>query len=39
MALGMDDRVMTSENEQALEVGIKLVNDLLVDGLSLRFQN
>ena len=35
VALGMDDRGIPQNNEQALEVGIKLVNDLLVDGVSI----
>jgi cobalamin-dependent methionine synthase I len=35
VALGMDDRGIPQNNEQALEVGVKLVNDLLVDGIPL----
>ena len=35
VALGMDDRGIPQTNEQALEVGIKLVNDLSADGIPL----
>ena len=33
VALGMDDRGIPQNSEQAFEVGIKLVNDLLIDGV------
>jgi 5-methyltetrahydrofolate--homocysteine methyltransferase len=35
VALGMDDRGIPRERSQALEVGIRLVEDLLNDGISL----
>jgi len=35
VALGMDDRGIPREKSQALEVGIRLVEDLLNDGISL----
>jgi cobalamin-dependent methionine synthase I len=35
VALDMDDRGIPQNNEQALEVGVKLVNDLLIDGIPL----
>jgi 5-methyltetrahydrofolate--homocysteine methyltransferase len=35
VALGMDDRGIPQEKSQALEVGIRLVEELLADGISL----
>lgn len=35
VALGMDDRGISQDKDQALEVGIKLVNDLLADSVPL----
>jgi 5-methyltetrahydrofolate--homocysteine methyltransferase len=35
VALGMDDRGIPQEKSQALEVGIRLVEELLTDGISL----